>query len=255
MSALGTSGCWGINVKAPPRDMGSTGNASAANTDISFLEVGKTTREDVEQRLGWANAQLGNDRIFLARWLHSERDTIWISGYVPVGGDRRWEARNVLVEFDAAGVVTKSTQVGDVELLSELARAAGRAELPGVPSLSPQQAIAKRVFSHAPGADPGFVTHDCTLMISDAKLELTEKLTKKTEVWFSASPPEIASITGSKGHSVMLTDGEPSADAAKIMIQLRFSHSFHVGKSVALELSGADTLALARVLSRAGFPK
>jgi hypothetical protein len=253
--ALGLSGCWGINVKAPPKDIGSAGKATAANTDISFIEVGKTTREDVEQRLGWANAALGSDRIFLARWLHSDRGTVWVTGYFPMGGDRRWEPHDVLVEFDASGVVTKFGSIADVELLSEMARAAARAELPGIPSSAALQVHATRLSPHAPGLDPGQTFEECSLVLSDASIELHKELKKKTDILFAASPSEIAGITGSKGHFIRLVDDAPSPDAAKILVELRFSRSFPVGKSVTIQLSGADTLALARVLSHAGFPK
>jgi hypothetical protein len=253
--ALGLSGCWGINVKAPPRDIGSTGKATAASTDISFIEIGKTTREDIEQRLGWANATLGSDRIFLARWLHSDRGTIWVTGYIPVGGDRRWEPHDVLVEFDAAGVVTKFGPIADLDLLSEMARAVARADLPGIPSSAALHAHAMRLSPHALGMDPGQTIEECTLVLSDASIELHKELKKKTEVLFDTSPAEIAEITGSKGHFIRLVDDAPPPDAAKIVVELRFSRSFPVGRSVTIELSGVDTLALARVLSHAGFPK
>jgi hypothetical protein len=253
--ALTLSGCWGINVKAPPRDMGPAGKATVANTDITFIEVGKTTREDVEQRLGWANASLGCDRIFLARWLHSDRDTVWVSGYFPVGGDRRWEPHDVLVEFDVSGVVTKFSAVPDVDLLSEMARAAARADLPGVPPSAPLKVKAIRYSPHAPGVDPGQTIEQCTLVLSDTSLELQKELKKKTEILFATSPADIAGITSSKGHFIRLVDDAPSSDAGKILVELKFSRQYPVGKSVAMELSGADTLALARVLSHAGFPK
>src|ERR1700757_1063755 len=67
-------------MRVPTHTQGPSGKH--ANTDLSFLRIGSTTREDVVQHLGWADSHLKNDRFFLARW----GDSKWVVAWAVGGG-------------------------------------------------------------------------------------------------------------------------------------------------------------------------
>ena len=67
--------------------------------DLSFLEVGKTTREEILEELDWAETRMDRENVFWARWR--------VTNLIYYGGGEYWRSRNLLVEFDGAGVVKR----------------------------------------------------------------------------------------------------------------------------------------------------
>jgi hypothetical protein len=55
-------GCLAAPMRVPTHTQGPSGKHT--NTDLSFLRIGSTTRENVVQHLGWADSQLKNGRLF-----------------------------------------------------------------------------------------------------------------------------------------------------------------------------------------------
>jgi hypothetical protein len=91
--------------------------------DVSYIKPGATTRQEVLDKLAWADAGLDRERLFLARWGSSHLIVLWAvgGGYSAAGGAPTiWNRRNLLVEFDAKGVVETFRPVRDEDLPQEL---------------------------------------------------------------------------------------------------------------------------------------
>ena len=113
-------------MRVPTHTQGPAGQHVIA--DLSFLHVGSTTRAEVEQQMGWADAKVQNDRLFLGRW----RDSKWVVAWVVAGGGpdaggggfggtpRVWHTHNLIVEFDEKGVVAKYHVFSDGSLIQGL---------------------------------------------------------------------------------------------------------------------------------------
>jgi hypothetical protein len=125
-------------MRVPTHTQGPSGKRDS--TDLSFLRIGSTTREDVVQHLGWADSQLKNDRLFLASW----RDFKWVvawavdGGYSGTGGAPRfWHTHNLAVEFDDQDVATAYYEFGDDALARELLASLERTKTSGLDLSSP----------------------------------------------------------------------------------------------------------------------
>jgi len=83
---------------------------SVKKTDLAFLKRGVTTRREVEERLGWADAGIRFDRLFLARWMLSKAHGV-LPRYALTEEDevrennRDWKSESVLLKFDSAGLL------------------------------------------------------------------------------------------------------------------------------------------------------
>lgn len=100
-----------------------TGQLTTNTTDLSFIKAGTTSRADVIERLGWMDTGIKDDRFFIGRWAESSWGVLWF-GAVPYGaaGDwtRKWNAHNVLIDFDENGVVQQVSYFADKDTLATL---------------------------------------------------------------------------------------------------------------------------------------
>jgi len=134
------SGCI-APIPMTKRTSGPTGKAEKRKIDLTFVQPGITTQEEVVQKLGWVDSGIKEDRLFVARWASSGSGWLW---FVP--GDctpwcddnqlsRDWTVHNLIVDFDEAGRFIRSRDVPSTELAASLedwiARGPSkRAELP-----------------------------------------------------------------------------------------------------------------------------
>lgn len=110
-------GCFPLPVRFPTQ----TTNASSQKIDLTFLKAGSTTREEVSEKLASIDTGVKQKEFFWGRPRVSKYREILMVGYVPVGPlDRMWGVENLLVSYDANGVVKTSVVVGDSHLLREL---------------------------------------------------------------------------------------------------------------------------------------
>ena len=116
----GVAGCIAAPVRMSPELQGPPG----VSADHTFIRVGQTTRQEVLQRLGWADVGLNENRLFWGRWTSSSSGTVVVV-LVPgaVGGERNrnWSTRNLMVEFDDRDVVLRVIKkVEDKDVVREL---------------------------------------------------------------------------------------------------------------------------------------
>jgi hypothetical protein len=118
--APGFAACVAVPVRMSPQVQGPPG----VSADHTFIRVGQTSRQEVLQRLGWADAGLNENRIFWGRWRQSSSGTVMVL-LVPgaVGGERQrnWSLRNLMVEFDEHEVALRVVEnVEDRNVVREL---------------------------------------------------------------------------------------------------------------------------------------
>ncbi len=104
--------------------------------DLGFIKPGTTTRLDVSQKLKFIDTGLTSSRYILGRWSTSTSAGWLITGGIIAGednGGRRWKSENILVEFDANGVVIDATRISDSNIVSALAPVAAENHLPDAP--------------------------------------------------------------------------------------------------------------------------
>jgi len=100
-----------------------SGLETKSTVDPSFIKVGQTSREEVVEKLGWADTGVKDDRFFICRWSESSWAALWFLGG-PGAGEagwyRPWNDHNLLIEFDEKGVVQRSTYFPDKDFLVTL---------------------------------------------------------------------------------------------------------------------------------------
>lgn len=125
LTALSCDGCGAFvtPMRAPTHNYGAAGEGPNGKLSLSFIQVGKTNREEVIQKLGWTNTGLKDDRLFLGRWASSSWGVYSMAGMgteVAEDWNRHWGAHNMLIEFDEKGLVRKYRIVPDSELIKAL---------------------------------------------------------------------------------------------------------------------------------------
>lgn len=126
-----------VPMRAPTRSIGPGGAEVKGKIDLGFIQPGKTSRDEVIQKLSWMNRDIKDQRFFLGRWSSSSWGTDSVVALPALAGvgyekwDRHWGAHNVLVEFDDKDVVKRYRVFPDSELVRELS--ARVAENPGPP--------------------------------------------------------------------------------------------------------------------------
>ena len=114
-------GCVIVPVRAPTRTNALAGNIEKVNLD--FLQAGKTTRQEVTERLSETDTSIKENGLFLGRWSSSKWGVFWAAGggYNAVGGwNRAWARHNVLISFDDQDVVQQFRKFPDEELVKQL---------------------------------------------------------------------------------------------------------------------------------------
>jgi len=141
------SGCIVLPIPTPTHTTG----PKEFKGDVSFIQAGSTTRAQILEKLGWANAGLADERVFLGRWGTSSGAVIAVAGGInagTAGGWRMWEGRNVMVEFDENEVVRSYRVFDDPEVIQELAGWAARAQYPPLDLAEPLQVWSWRMRDH-----------------------------------------------------------------------------------------------------------
>jgi hypothetical protein len=114
-------GCVVVPVRAPTRTNGLAGKMEKVNLD--FLQTGKTTRQEVTEKLGETDTTVKENRLFLGRWATSKWGVLWMVAAQTGGAggwNRGWARHNVLISFDDQDVVQQFRKFPDEELVKQL---------------------------------------------------------------------------------------------------------------------------------------
>jgi hypothetical protein len=125
---LSLGGC--IGVTPLPKVTRTPQGVEEKTVDLDFIQPGTTTRAEVRDKLKLIDTGLQSERFFLGRWSSSSSGG-WIF-LVGLGGgvgnaSRIWKSGDLLVEFDSAGLVTKSETFNDSHLNARLLPVAAEA--------------------------------------------------------------------------------------------------------------------------------
>ena len=221
-------------MRAPTRSSGASGEPLKGKADLAFLQTGKTSSQDVREKLAWMNTGVGDKRFFLGRWSSSSSGTAWFVAGLPaegVGGwNRNWRTRNVLVDFDDKDLVKKYRVFPDSELVREFA--ARLAENPEPLDLSKPVEVSIR---HRHG--PGKYSHG-TLLLSSDSFSYHEDGDKRNHD-FEISPKEIKQFRLAGWRS-------SDDDAQNLDESVYFTRKTAVGEKMTVRVRVADLMLLVR---------
>ena len=88
-----------------------TGIDVGADPDATVIDEGVTTRAEVLRQFANFDTGWKGEQLFLGRWLRSG-----FSADFADDGNRRWDGRNLVVNFDETGAVTRYRVLSDAEL-------------------------------------------------------------------------------------------------------------------------------------------
>ena len=134
------AGCLVIPVKVAPKTRAHAGLVRKETVDLSSIQTGVTTRQEVLERLGWTDVGLNDPRFFVGRWVDSSWWVGWMAvGYYQAGGggNRVWHSHNVLVEFDDNGTVRGLSLFPNKDIVTIFASLTSRYPTPTLDFASP----------------------------------------------------------------------------------------------------------------------
>jgi len=101
LSCIFFASCLFIPVRTPKTTAGAAGPAERG-VDLTFLERGKTTRDEVLSKLAFMNTGCDSRTLFWGRWSESQWSYLWFAaaGYQGTGGGGDvWKRSNLILEF------------------------------------------------------------------------------------------------------------------------------------------------------------
>jgi len=241
LSCLPWLGCV-APMRVPHHTQGPAGQHASA--DLSFLRVGSTTRAEVLQQMGWADAGVKNERLFLGRWRDSKWVVVWaVAGSGPDSGGsgfggtpRVWHTHNLIVEFDEKGVVTNYHVFRDEVLPRELAASLPRVNTPPLDLSHPIDVPVK----HRRGQH----YEPATLSLGKDSIELTKPDWADSN--FKITPQKITALTFVNG----LKEESPSPQSTNYT--LHFSEKTKVGKNLTMRIDMPALVTLVQYLAQHG---
>jgi hypothetical protein len=118
-----------------------TSAPKSLKSDLRFIQTGTTTRQEIEQRLGWSDTHVHDPRLFLGHWgTSSVAIGVVAPGEIGIP-ERYWDGRTVMVEFDDAAHVLAHRVIDNSHLMEELAAWMDRVHYPPLDLLRPAQVV------------------------------------------------------------------------------------------------------------------
>lgn len=117
VSVLTIPACVVVPVRVPKQERDVTGKP--VDLDLTFLKSGSTTRDELTKKLAAVDTGINESNFFWGRWDSSTWRSTAV-GFVPPEGERLWHAQNLLVQFEASGVVKNWAIVDDKGLTRQL---------------------------------------------------------------------------------------------------------------------------------------
>jgi hypothetical protein len=210
---------------APIRKHVSGVSETREQIDLSFLQVGSTSREEVFEKLNWINTGIQEQRLFVGRWSAYSKVWFWVWAPPPVYSlpepQESWRPNNLMVEFDTQGVVKQFRVLSDSDFLRELSAWVQRRG-PSLPAFVTPATITVK-HRHASSK---YYAADLTL--GTDSFEFHERV--DTSHNFSIAPGQLGSLTYPKA-----TPGDTS-DPRDINCRLEFRGTTKAGSHLTLAM-------------------
>lgn len=239
------SGCI-APIPMTKRTSAPAGTQEKKRMDITFIQSGKTTRDEVVQRLSWASSGINEPHLFLARWASSGSGWLWfpgLEGCEPLpfcreeGAYRNWTVHNAIVEFDNGGVVRNVRDVPSPEPAGSLDACAALDSSHSDKKPTSVELSAYQLHPHSPIATVKLVLSADSFEYQDLK-----KPTRN----FGLCPYAIRGISSG---SEKRAESVSTLNQAKV--NLAFREKTPVGKHISFEALPPDLLVLVRYLHAA----
>lgn len=214
--------------------------------DSQFIAIGHSTRQQVQEKLGWSAVDFGEEKVFWGRWSTSSSAIVWAigGGYSgAVGGNRRWSIKNILIVFDDEGVVQSSRIVSDHDIVQAVS---------SLLTTDPRrfETTVELKLDHL--AWNSSTVTPVTLRLSRTEIEYDEPDANKGKgCVFPISPQKLTAVTIPS----LRTDSE---NPGKIWFTLHFSDKTMAGKNVKFSADPEDLATLLRyheAVSQSGASK
>jgi len=235
-------GC--IGATPLPRRTRTASGTELKKVDISFIQPGLTTREEVREKLKVIETGLEGDHYFIGRWSSSTWGgwIILVGGTCcgsEIGGGRVWQTGNLLVEFDEQGIVGRVEPFDDGKALKMLAPVAEETPL----KLDPPLEMAVNYWKNGSTVVPA------KIVLSKEKLDFEELGTQKKKQVFSVPAKDLRKVAHSYVYSG--TDATLLGDRIECAHDLKKRGGPH-GKDINLQLTLPQLVTLMRYVSETG---
>jgi hypothetical protein len=227
-------GCVVVPVRAPTRTNGLSGKMEKVN--LNFLQAGKTTRQEVNEKLGETDTTVKENGLFLGRWTSSKWGVFWAAGggYNAVGGwNRGWARHNVLISFDENNVVQQFRQFPDEDLVKQLSAWVAEGHAQPVDLSAPIELP----VDHRHGSGVGFPG---TLVLSSDSFEFRENEKHN----FKIPPPQIRDI-----QLTSVGQGDKS-DPRYLNETIHFTQKTNVGGKMTIRVDVPTIMALVKYVAQ-----
>ncbi len=212
---------------------------SKRSADIGFLKAGTTTREEVTEKLAWADTGVKDDHLFVGRWLSSSSAWIWFfagNNSSTGGGKRNWTSHNLLIEFDQTGKVTQFRDVPDKRLYRELSACLLRVSEPPLDLSHPVEIV----IDHRHASGHGQLFHSAKLILNADALQFQETGNSKHD--FTIARDKLGSLR------TPLWDAS-EAGPSVIEQTLEFDEKIAVGRKLTFRLDPQKLVVLTKYLN------
>jgi hypothetical protein len=224
------------------RVSGPVGVANQKKIDLTFVQPGRTSREEVSQKLAWADSGIKDDHLFLARWASSGSGWVWFFGGVgsngAVAGDggsfRVWTVHNFLVEFDDGGLVKSARDVQTPELLTTLQQWVAHWDSPADEPPGPVELKVSRPHLGSPVTAANLVLSADSFGFQDYR-----KPKHNFQIPLSTINSITSGLDDKAGHA---------PDSSVIGVTILFKKKTPAGKQVSFNISPPDLLVLLKYL-------
>lgn len=140
------TGCLEIPVHVAPKVEGAGGQGTIA--EPATIQVGKSSREEVERSWKWCEVPTNLDRLFVCQVKRSASSEISII-MVPLHASRDWEEQYLFVEFDERGIVSQTYFPSNLE--RALVEWLNRNPQPPLDLSQPIELASKAIWLERPG--------------------------------------------------------------------------------------------------------
>jgi len=225
--------CIVVPVRTPTKSRGIS-DEIGKKLDLEFIKLGTTTREEIDQKLGWINVGLKDDRIFLGRWADSSWGVAWAIGSytgAAAGWNRKWTIHNLVLYLDEKGIVQQKLLIPDEEIISTLSelilRDPGRSLNLSAPIQLPVEY--GRSSKHIAGT---------LLLGKDDFMFLGDRKTSILAYDFKTSPQNISHLR------VRKRVASNSEDPHDVGVMIYFKQGISVGNKITVQMNLPDTVTL-----------